>query len=222
MRAPRRSSGRANPTKPPLPRPSAMFVTIAARPRLAALSSKSRREGKPSTQLGCSAAGLLAEGTTRHVAEQRHMGVVGDPILADPAARQRHRRAAGALVRQAVLVIAGRIEDAHADREEPVGRDERADVVHAVAEAGGDRPDVAPLRALDGVAAGDEILKGAEGDHVLGEEPVRTGEIDRLHVLRETPEPGLNALEIIRIGWRDHSITSNLLDFCRDVSTEPS
>src|SRR5438067_4243050 len=150
------------------------------------------------------------------------MGVIGDPILADPAARQRHRRAAGSLIGRAVLVVAGRIEDAHADRGEAVWRDDRADVVHAVAEAGGDRPDVAPLRALDGDAAGNEILKGAEGDHVLGEERVRTGEIDRLHVLRETPKPGLNVLEIIRIDWRDHSITSNLLGFCRDVSTEPS
>src|SRR4029077_5545625 len=41
----------------------------------------------------------LPEGAARHVAEQGHVGVVGDPVLADPMARQRHARAAGTLVR---------------------------------------------------------------------------------------------------------------------------
>src|SRR5215472_13222406 len=130
------------------------------------------------------------------------MRVVSNPILAGPPARQRNRRAAGALVRRAVLVVAGRVEDPHADREEPVRRDKRANVVHAITETGGDGPDVAPLRALDPLAPGDEILEGAERDHVLGEKRTGAREIDGLHMLGEMPEPSLDAFEIVRIGWR--------------------
>ena len=112
------------------------------------------------------------------------MGVHRDPILADSAPRQRHRGAAGAIVRSAVRAVAGRVEHAHADRGQPVGRHDGADVVLTEPEAGSDRPDIAPLRAFGRLAPGDEVLEGAEGDHILGKQRMRAGEIDRLHLLR--------------------------------------
>jgi len=97
-------------------------------------------------------------------------------------------------------VVPGRVEDAHADRGQPVGRDDGADIVQAEAEPRGDRPDIAPLRALDRLATGDEILEGAERDHILGEQRMRTGEIDRADLLGQPLEPLFDAGEIVGIG----------------------
>src|SRR4051812_35696315 len=76
---------------------------------------------------------LLPEGLARDPAEQREMRVAGDPVLADPPPRQRHRGAAGPVIGLAVLMEARRIPDCHARGGEAVGRDDAAEAVLAPA-----------------------------------------------------------------------------------------
>src|SRR5205807_3483366 len=96
------------------------------------------------------------------------------------------------------------------------------DVVQAVVKPRSDRPDIAPLRRFDSVPADDEILEGAEGDHVLGEQEPRAGEIDRLHLFRQAAEPFPDEREVVGIEWRDHAVSSSLSASEYDASTNPS
>ena len=60
---------------------------------------------------------------------------------------------------------------------------------------------VAPLRRLGPVASGDEVLEGAEGDHVFREQRVRSREIDRPDTLGQAVKPLLDAGEVVGIGF---------------------
>jgi len=117
-----------------------MFVTLARRRcAIGALCSKPRPNGQRSEcrnrRMGwrdaatpVSPACAATKGPARHVAEPATCGCGRrpNPRRSDGATTP-PSCGAGALVGAAVLVIAGRVEDAHADRRQPVGRDDRAE-----------------------------------------------------------------------------------------------
>src|SRR5690348_7744711 len=93
------------------------------------------------------------------------MRVLREPRRTDAIADEHDGGAARPIIRRAVLAIAGRVEDAHADSLQPVGRDDGT-YVRAETELVYVRPDIAPLLLFGGIAAGHEVGEGAECDHV--------------------------------------------------------
>src|SRR5215207_6611105 len=63
---------------------------------------------------------LGAKGARRGAWEQRHMGVLGHPLLADSLSPEHHGCPSGPIKRLAVFGIAGGFEHCHADRRETV------------------------------------------------------------------------------------------------------
>src|SRR5579883_1981656 len=135
------------------------------------------------------------------------MRVAGHPGGRRGLARERDRRAARPVIGDAAPVVARRFETAHAEGREAVRRDHPPDLARAPVEALDIRPDLAPLLALDGVAPGEEVAEGPEGDRLGREEAPRAGEILSLDMLREAPEPRPDRLELRSLGTA-HGCTS--------------
>ena len=106
------------------------------------------------------------------------MGVGGDERVADLLAAEPNGGAAAAVEAVAVGMKAVGHPHAHADRGQPVGRDDRLDRLEGEAEVSDGAPDVAPLLLLGKLAAVHEVGEGAEGDQVVGEDRPRALVVD--------------------------------------------
>jgi hypothetical protein len=80
--------------------------------------------------------------------------VLRDPIRADSSPIEHDRRASGAVVRRAILGVAGRVEYDHAHGGATICRDDGAHAVDAAGKMVDGAPNVAPLLFLNRIAPG--------------------------------------------------------------------
>ena len=135
-----------------------------------------------------------------HAAVQRHMGMRAKPAVG--ISRKHHGGAAGARKRLAVGMISRarpwRDHDCHL----AIGGRQNRGMLKDETKIGDLRPDIVPLRRDLLIEAGDDIVVGAEGQHIRMEQRPRRGVVDLTDIAREGLQPLVEELRQLRVRGR--------------------